>query len=117
MEKELQEIKASMEASPNSHSQTPHSNTFSPPASLGYPQNEIPVLPDTSPDTTHHASDGVFTPQKIDEIEIQPSDIAELLQRSMNSFFCATAQHANVLKILYALSSPLSNPGRPCFFC
>lgn len=109
MENELLEIKASMEASPNSHS--PHSNTVPSVASLEC-QNEAPDPADTCPSITLHSPASIFTTQTIDEIEIQPSDIAELLQLSAKCPFGATTQRANTLKILYPLSSALSNSGR-----
>jgi hypothetical protein len=117
MEKELQIIKASMEALPNSGIQGPQNNTISSPSSLGHPQNESPVSPDASPDISLQAPGLVFATQTIDRIEIQASDIAELLQRSVNHSVVVPSPCANIMKVLYALSSPISNPSRPCFLC
>ncbi|PMD45865.1 hypothetical protein L207DRAFT_562926 [Hyaloscypha variabilis F] len=78
MEKELEEIKASMASKPDSLNQDEASSV----ATAGtLPFGTMSVPSSQSPEEAIHVPDWTFTTQSIDEIELQPAAISELLQR------------------------------------
>jgi hypothetical protein len=78
MEKELEEIKASMASKPDSLNQDEASSV----ATAGtLPFGTMSVPSSQSPEEAIHIPDWTFTTQSIDEIELQPAAISKLLQR------------------------------------
>ena len=83
MEKELQEMKATREASPRSQNQNNQSQStlITPPAPLPTNLGDSFDFPNSSNSMELQDGEWIFTPENIDNIQIQPSDIAELFQR------------------------------------